>query len=274
MTHDELRESLPAFALGALDADERQAVASHLETCDACKAELVALERVVGGIGLDAAPVTPPASLRARVLDRVAAEQRQSPQSHGTLPFAPKHDRPLFSGSRLALAASVTLAIGASFYALALRSEITSLREMVAISAEESSKLRGELVDLRRNWAEAVRVMDVMKAPDMMKVDLKGQVDMPGASGRAFWSRTGGIIFTADKLPPLPAGRVYQFWVINGKVPTGAGTFTPNAQGAASLSTPVAALATPPDAFAVTIEPAGGSPTPTMPIVMVGARQN
>ena len=61
MTHDELRESLPAFALGALDADERQVVASHVETCAACQAELIELERVVSGIGLDAPPVSPPA---------------------------------------------------------------------------------------------------------------------------------------------------------------------------------------------------------------------
>src|SRR5215203_2992884 len=102
MTHDELRESLSAFALGTLEGDERQAVTLHLETCEACRAELVELERVIAGIGLDAPPVTPPAGLRARVLDRVAAEQQSLPKSRGPLPFAPRHDRPSFSGNRLA----------------------------------------------------------------------------------------------------------------------------------------------------------------------------
>jgi len=36
----------------------------------------------------------------------------------------------------------------------------------------------------------------------------------------------------------------------------------------------VSAGAPRPDAFGVTIEPAGGSPTPTMPIVLVGTSQN
>ena len=275
MTHDELRESLPAFALGSLDADERQAVAAHIATCDTCTAELVELERVVMGIGLDAPPVTPPASLRARVLERVSNEPKRSAPGRAPVPFIPsqqRHDRPSSSMSmmRLALAASVLLAVAASFYALSLRSEIGALRETVAASTAEATLLRAELTTLRKNWAEVTHVMDVLKAPDMLKVDLKGQGTMPDAAGRAFWSRTAGLMFTADRLPVLPAGRVYQLWTITGTSATGAGTFTPNAQGAASISGLVPAGAPKPDAFGVTIEPTGGSAAPTMPIVMVG----
>ena len=206
------------------------------------------------------------------MLERVAAEPRSSMQARSPLPFAPKAERRSFSASRLALAASVTVAIGASFYALALRSEITSLRDSVATTAVEATRLRGELAQLRRNWVEVTRAMDVLKAPDMLKVDLKGQANMPGAAGRAFWSRTAGLMFTADRLPALPAGRVYQLWTITGTTATGAGTFTPDAQGAASVTAVVPPGAPVPDAFGVTIEPAGGSTTPTMPIVMVGAK--
>jgi len=94
---------------------------------------------------------------------------------------------------------------------------------------------------------------------------------MPSASGRAFWSRRAGLMFTAEGLTALPAGKVYQLWTIKGAVATGAGIFVPDAAGAASVTAAVAAGAPPPDAFGVTIEPAGGSATPTMPIVLVGA---
>ena len=219
---------------------------------------------MVSGIGLDAPPVSPPAGLRARVLDRVATE-KQTTHARGPLPFAKQPERSGFSGARLALAASVILAIGASFYALALRSELASLRDIVATNAAETSKLRTELVNLRRN-------MDVMKAPDMLKVDLKGQTPMPGATGRAFWSRTAGLMFTADQLPPLAPGRVYQLWTITGGTPASAGVFTPNAQGGATVSVAIASGAALPDAFGVTIEPTGGSTTPTLPIVLMGGR--
>jgi hypothetical protein len=209
--------------------------------------------------------------MRRRCRRRRAFERACSSEGRPPTQFVSKQ-RPAFSVSRLALAASVTLAIGASLYAFALRGEVVALRESVATTAAEATRLRGELTKLRGSWVEVTRAMDVLKAPDMLKVDLKGQGNMPGAAGRAFWSRTAGLIFTADRLPALPPGRVYQLWTITGTVATGAGTFTPDAQGAASVTSIVAPGAALPDAFGVTIEPAGGSTTPTMPIVMVGAK--
>jgi anti-sigma-K factor RskA len=278
MTHDELRDSLPAFALGALDADEHREVAAHVAGCADCTSELASLGRVVEGIGLEGLPVTPPPSLRDRVLARVEAERGSrvvmtrmpigKPASQATATVK----RPWW-GSGLALAASVALAIGASLYAWALRSEIVTLRQDLVATNTEATRLRGELASLRRNWVDVTRVINVLRAPDVLRVDLKGQATAAGSTGRAFWSRTAGLTFTADGLPALPEGRVYQLWTITGTVATGAGVFTPDARGAASVTTPVAPDAPKPDAFGVTIEPTGGSATPTMPIVLVGKPQ-
>lgn len=271
MTHEQLRELLPAFALGALDVDEQREVSAHVATCGECAAEVAALGRVVEGIGLDAEPVTPPPALKGRVLARIENERAGKAASMSRMPVPQSPTaRPLWAHG-LALAASVALAVGASLYAWALRSEVVVLRQDVAATSDEAAKLRGELASLRRNWVEVTRAMDVLRAPDMLKVDLKGQANAPGANGRAFWSRTAGLTFTAGNLPALPEGRVYQLWTIKGTVATGAGVFTPDARGLASVTTTVAADAEMPDAFGVTIEPAGGSTTPTMPIVLVGA---
>ena len=273
MTHEQLRDLLPALSLGALDADERREVAAHVSTCSECAAELAALERTVEGIGLEAAPVTPPAALRGKVLARIEEERAGKVSSLSRMPVPPPQParpKPLWAHG-LALAASIALAVGASLYAWGLRSEVAILREDVAATSGEASRLRGELATLRRNWVEVSRAMDVLRAPDMLKVDLKGQATLPSGTGRAFWSRSAGLMFTAEGLPALPQGKVYQLWTIKGTVATGAGTFLPDAGGAASVTTAVAATAEVPDAFGVTIEPTGGSATPTMPIVMVGA---
>jgi anti-sigma-K factor RskA len=270
MTHEQLRDLLPALSLGALDADERREAAAHVSTCAECAAELAALERTVQGIALEAPPVTPPAALKGKVLARIEDERAgRVALSRMPVPARPQPPRPWWAHG-LALAASLALAIGASLYAWALRSEISILREDVAATSSEASKLRGELATLRRNWVEVTKAMDVLRAPDMLKVDLKGQATLPSGTGRAFWSRSAGLMFTAEGLPALPQGKVYQLWTIKGTVATGAGTFVPDAGGAASVTALVAATAEVPDAFGVTIEPAGGSATPTMPIVMVG----
>ncbi len=269
MTHDEIRLSLPAFALGALDADEHAEVAAHLATCAECTAALVDEERVVANIGLEAMPVTPPIALKSRVIARIAAEPRNTDSR--PIPFrAPVRARSAWAGGLL-LAASVVIALGASLYAYALRSEVMALRGAVAAAADQSTRLRQELATMRRDWVTLTRVMDVMKAPDLLRVDLKGQPEMPGAAGRALWSQGAGLVFTAERLPALPAGRVYQLWAIAGTTPTGSGVFTPDAAGGASVTVPVPAGMPRPDAFGVTIEPAGGSATPTMPIVLLGS---
>ncbi|MBE7181400.1 MAG: anti-sigma factor, partial [Terriglobus roseus] len=70
---------------------------------------------------------------------------------------------------------------------------------------------------------------------------------------------------------PLPAGKVYELWLMpsDGSAPIPAGTFTPDASGNATLIASnfqkVAAKG-----FAITAEPAGGSQTPTLPILLVG----
>jgi anti-sigma-K factor RskA len=270
MTHEQLRDLLPAFSLGALDADEHREVATHLPTCAECTAELAALERVVQEIGLDAPPVTPPVALKGRVLARIENERATHVASISRMPLPPAPPaRPLWTHG-LALVASIALAVGASLYAWALRSEVSSLRQSVSAASDQAAKLRGEIATLRRNWVEVTRAMEVLRAPNMLRVDLKGQATLPSAAGRAFWSGAG-LMFTAEGLPALPKDKVYQLWTIKGAVATGAGIFVPDAGGSASITAVVAAGAAVPDAFGVTIEPAGGSTTPTMPIVMVGA---
>lgn len=270
MTHEELRDLLPAFALGALDENERREVADHVSDCAECTAELTALERVVDGIGLDAAPVTPPPSLRNRVLSRIENERAGRVSSMSRMPaLQPKSARPPWAQG-LALAASVAIAVGASLYAWTLRTEVETLRQDVVATSEEASKLRGELANLRRNWVEVTRAMDVLRAPDMLKVDLKGQPTLPTGTGRAFWSRSAGLMFTAEGLPALPSDKVYQLWIIKGTVASPSVTFVPDRGGAASVTAIVASGAEAPDAFGVTIEPTGGSASPTLPVVMVG----
>ena len=90
------------------------------------------------------------------------------------------------------------------------------------------------------------------------------------ARARALWSRQRGMVFTVANLPPLPAGRVYQVWVVTAQAPVSAGLLTPDAAGGGSVyfETPVDIL--PPTAVAVTLEPAGGVPAPTGAMYLVG----
>jgi hypothetical protein len=78
--HRDWRLSLGAYALGDLPADERAALAAHLEGCAECRAELRSLEGVAALLPLaDPARIEqptarPPADLGARIEAQIAAE--------------------------------------------------------------------------------------------------------------------------------------------------------------------------------------------------------
>jgi hypothetical protein len=72
------REMLEAYALGALDEDERAAIDDHLRTCADCRRladELIeTAHKLPLAVGA-ASPLQPPTTLKARVLGQVAPEE-------------------------------------------------------------------------------------------------------------------------------------------------------------------------------------------------------
>lgn len=78
--HRDWRLALGAYALGDLPADERAAIAAHLEGCPDCRAELRSLEGVAALLPLadpdriEAPTARPPADLGARIEAQIAAE--------------------------------------------------------------------------------------------------------------------------------------------------------------------------------------------------------
>jgi anti-sigma-K factor RskA len=143
----------------------------------------------------------------------------------------------------LAAAAALLVAIGASGYALRLRQQ----------SQDQQAVAR------------------VLAAPDLARIDLTGQPVAPTASARALWSRSRGLVFTASNLPPLPAGRVYQLWVLSSQpAPMSAGLLKPDEAGRVTAMIPTPQDMPQPVAMAVTLEPDGGVPSPTGNKYLVG----
>jgi anti-sigma-K factor RskA len=73
-------------------------------------------------------------------------------------------------------------------------------------------------------------------------------------------------------LEPAPAGKTYELWAVRGtRPPEPAGLFGMGAGGWTATRMPALTAAGEITAFAVSVEPAGGSPAPTGPIVLTGA---
>jgi hypothetical protein len=214
---------------------------------------------ILQGLGQAVPQVEPSPGLRARVLASATTPARatSAPSRSVFLPW-------------LAAAASLALAIGLTVYAGQLRSRISLLEAQLRDARARADASERLVVDAQRTAAGAQASVAVLTAPDVARVDLAGQPIAPRASARAFWSRSRGMVFTASNLPPLPAGRTYQLWVVTAEAPISAGLLAPDTAGNVSET-----FATPPNipqpvAIAVTIEPAGGVLAPTGDRYLIG----
>lgn len=257
-------------ALGVLTAEEQAELARAVGSDQALGAEVRELELTAQALAASVPQVEPPSALRARVLAAVAGTPALPDRR-----VVPMRPRASALPAWLAAAAAIIAAMGLGLWALQLRGALLEMNARVDAAESEVTEIRRTLGRER----EQVRVLearaDVLFAPDMVRVDLSGQPAAPGAAARAFWSRRKGMTFSASALPPLPATRVYQVWVLTAtQPPISAGLVTPDTQGAALVH-----FATPEDVptpvkLAVTVEPAGGVPQPTGDMVLVGSVGN
>jgi hypothetical protein len=106
-TNQDLHEQVAAYALDALDDDERQAYEAHLVGCERCREELAGLIDTAGALGLAADAADPPESLRRGILDAARDEGPSNVVSIGS-----RRRRRFAVGGVAAAAAAVALAVG------------------------------------------------------------------------------------------------------------------------------------------------------------------
>jgi anti-sigma-K factor RskA len=261
--HDRYEELLPAHALGALDREERLEIEAHLAQCAECRARLASWGATAEALAESTPPVKPPAALRERLLQRVAAE-------------AGRAGRGSALGRAAAVAAVVAalaagLLAGGSWASRRAEQELAESRAESAALAERLAAARREVEAARLELAALTELAAILAtAPPGRELVLAGLEPAPEGRGRLYLDPAlGRGVLVTGNLPSLPDNRVYQLWTITGGVPRSAGVFRPGTGGVAFHR--IEKLpGEPPDAWAVTVEPAGGVPQPTGEMVLLG----
>ena len=269
MTHDEVRTSIDAWALGALPEAEARQVEAHLADCLECQADARTAGAMAVGLAASVTGHPPSPAVRERLMSAVAAgpQPRADP-----LPFVVR-ERPSLAARTgwLVAAASLVLAAYLTWDGLRLRDQVATLSAKLAEAQAHNSAAETRIASLQHAAERGTSAMAVLTAPDLVPIELAGQPEAPDARARAFWSRQRGMVFSASSLPPPPPGKTYQVWVLTSDpAPISAGLIEPDTQGHVDV-----VFATPPDiaqpkAVAVTLEPAGGVPAPTGAKYLVG----
>ncbi|MFF1558498.1 anti-sigma factor domain-containing protein [Streptomyces sp. NPDC058279] len=229
---DQLHALSGAYALDALDPEEREAFARHLPRCPLCAQEVREFAATAARLGA-AVALAPPVAMRAEVLARIDTVRQHPPVRRGMVALR---------GRTLPLALAACLA-----GALALGGTALWQREQ----ARESARAVHDLRDL----TEVIAAPDARTVTGRSESGARATVVVSAARNRA--------VFLSSGLPAAPAGRTYQLWFADGGVMRPAGLVP--GDGGTLLSGPVGRAT----AVGVTLEPAGGSARPTSEPLML-----
>ena len=235
--HTALKENLAAYALNALDAREVTALEAHLRTCKTCTADLAAYQRITHGLLVALPPQAPPATLKHQLRQRVAREAR---------PAAPVSK---WSFGRFALGAAFVLLIGLNLLSLL---QVNSIRQAQAEQETRSTTAQTAIAMLAYPGTQVVTF------------------DQNGVAGSVLVDKQRNLLAVfAWHLPPTPAAKAYQVWLIDPQGNRTSGGFLTPEEGYPFATTVIASPAplTGFTSLGVTLEPQGGSPAPTGPRV-------
>ena len=154
-------------------------------------------------------------------------------------------------------------------WSLGLRRQGGELRQTIA-GLEQLFSQQQQQLDQARN------VVALLSDPSAAQFTLAAASARKQPEGRAIYQPAHrSFVFLASNLPDLPAQKTYQLWLIpSAGAPCPPGFSKPDAHGSATvvnaqgLSLPEGIMA---KAFAVTVEPAGGSRAPTSTPIMSGS---
>jgi anti-sigma-K factor RskA len=219
---------------------------------------------------------------------RIEKETTETPlPSRSVIPFpdktiptlrTPTSTPSAFSRTFLPWAVAAVLLIALAYALTAWQKDRRSLqasieankKEAVVLAQQENAALKEQLDNESARSSELAQINAVLRSPQRRIIPLEGQTPAPDSSAKVYWDLQANTwVVTAD-LPPAPEGKVYQLWFVTPTAKISAGLITPNKAGHGFAVVRFASSVTPLAAAAITLEPAGGSQQPTMPIYALG----
>jgi len=245
MNCDQLRDSFELYSLALLEEGvEKDTIAEHLQRgCASCEASMKDALAVQALLLSQAPEVVPPARLKRRVMGAVGV------QPMGWTWFA-----------AVCAAAMLMVALWLNVMMRDREKDLAEARIQLATVTNDRDKMQSVFQFLQEPETKQVRFGDPATQPPRGNVYLHPRL---------------GVLLIATNLPALPSDKTYEMWILpkDGSAPKPAGLFQSSANGQAFHMLPQPFNFADIAGVAVTAEPAAGSQTPTLPILLVAQQQ-
>ena len=255
-----------SYVLGLASNEEQREFEQLCAEHAALRQAKEAFERSLEQQAVDSA-VPPPASIKNAIWNDLNLNSSSAaPAIHDGYGQAQAPVRSM-NFSKLLAAASIVLLVGSTllnfhFYSQ-YRSTAAKLDEYIASNqqlAENRNLMQARLQEYEQSF-------QMLRDTNMAVIAMKGQPVAPQSFTTVYWNRqTRDVYLLVNSLPRPAAGKQYQLWALVDGKPVDAGVLnTDSVEGLVKMKNIQRA-----QAFAITLENAGGSKAPTMPIYIMG----
>ncbi len=205
--------------------------------------------------------MAPPVDLQDKIRQRLTFAPTAQPAPTET-PVVPLHrERPVFQVAWLAAASVALVLIGFCYF---LINQLNTKRTLTDGLSQSNRQLETEVSQLRQQQDRNGQLLALLRQPGVQTIRLAAA--KPGGTRAdvvVYWNKTSQkVTLEVESLPALPANQQYQLWALAGGKPIDAGMLSTTTDTKALQQTNRAIGQA--DAFAITIEKLGGSPTPTL----------
>lgn len=242
---------LELYVYGLLSESENDEVAAMSNKNPEVKAEILSIEKAIINLSSSFSPF-----ISHSQFEKIKAKLELK---HGkVVDLKTRSNWPSYIG----WAASIVLLIGIGYQ----YSKLNETKDQVVTVEREKLGLQEAISSLETKNSETEKVLGVVRNDDNKVIALGGQAVAPTAKAKIYWNqKTEEVYVDASGLPEPPEGKEYQIWslkLLPQLTPTSIGMlsdFKANPSKIFAVDKTSGA-----EAFGITLEPKGGSASPTM----------
>lgn len=241
---------LELYVYGLLSEAENIEITELAEKNQEIKNEILSIERAILNLSSSFSPF-----ISNSQFEKIKAKLELK---HRVISMQPKSNLSTYIG----WAASVVLLLGIGYQYF----QLNNTKDQIQIVEQEKTKLKDSVNSLELKNQATKEILAVIRDENNKIIPLGGQNAAPEAKAKIYWNqKTDQVFVDASGLPEPPEGKVYQIWslkLIPQLTPTSIGLLSDFSKNDTKIFTVDKTSGA--EAFGITLEPAGGSPSPTM----------
>jgi hypothetical protein len=234
-----------------LSEAENKDVSQMAEKHQEIKNEIVSIEKAIVNLSTSFSPF-----LSAENFEKI--KTKLDLKHSKVIDIKPSNNKYLYMG----WAAAMLLLIGVGYQ----YTQLSETKKLVVNTEKEKTTLQKSVIDLELKSKQTQTALTIVRDTKNTVITLGGQAISPTSSAKIYWNKETKVVYVdASGLPEPPKGMVYQIWSLKLQpqlTPTSIGLlsdFTTNNEKIFSVEKTSDA-----EAFGITLEPTGGSKSPTM----------